>query len=80
MKIPANEKLHQDRGPQQHMLGALMRVVSTREYDAVLPKMAETVGVSRSSVSRQSDRGQRRAIETVARETLGHNRHPGDLH
>jgi transposase-like protein len=30
-----------------------MRGISTREYDEVLPKMAETVGVSRSSVSRQ---------------------------
>lgn len=46
VKIPAYEKLRQDRGLQQHMLGALMRGISTRE-------MAETVGVSRSSVSRQ---------------------------
>jgi putative transposase len=53
VKVPAYEKLRQDRGLQQHMLGALMRGVSTREYDEVLPKMAETVGVSRSSVSRQ---------------------------
>jgi putative transposase len=53
VKIPAYEKLRQDRGLQQHMLGALLRGVSTREYDEVLPKMAETVGVSRSSVSRQ---------------------------
>ena len=36
------------------MLGALLRGVSTREYDEVLPQMAETVGVSRSSVSRQA--------------------------
>lgn len=54
VKIPAYEKLRQDRGLQQHMLGALLRGVSTREYDEVLPKMAETVGVSRSSVSRQA--------------------------
>ena len=54
VKIPAYEKLRQDRGLQQHMLGALMRGISTREYDEVLPKMAETVGVSRSSVSRQA--------------------------
>jgi len=54
VKIPAYEKLRQDRGLQQHMLGALMRGVSTREYDEVLPAMAETVGVSRSSVSRQA--------------------------
>jgi len=54
VKIPAYEKLRQDRGLEQHMLGALMRGISTREYDQVLPKMAETVGVSRSSVSRQA--------------------------
>ena len=54
VKIPAYEKLRQDRGLEQHMLGALLRGISTREYDAVLPKMAETVGVSRSSVSRQA--------------------------
>jgi transposase-like protein len=54
VRIPAYEKLRQDRGLQQHMLGTLMRGVSTREYDEVLPKMAKTVGVSRSSVSRQA--------------------------
>src|SRR5215467_12234634 len=54
VKIPAYEKLRQDQGLQQHMLGALMRGISTREYDEVLPEMAETVGVSRSSVSRQA--------------------------
>ena len=54
VKIPAYEKLRQDRGLQEHMLGALMRGISTREYDEMLPKMAETVGVSRSSVSRQA--------------------------
>lgn len=54
VKIPAYEKLRQERGLEQHMLGALLRGISTRQYDAVLPKMAETVGVSRSSVSRQA--------------------------
>lgn len=54
VKIPAYEKLRQDRGLEQHMLGALLRGISTREYDQVLPKMTETAGVSRSSVSRQA--------------------------
>ena len=35
------------------MLEILMRGVSTRNYRAVIPEMADTVGVSRSSVSRQ---------------------------
>ena len=35
------------------MLGALMRGVSTLEYQEVLPQMAQTVGVSRSAISRK---------------------------
>ena len=53
VKIPAYEALRQDRGLGQHLLGALLRGVSTREYQEVLPKMAETVGVSRSAISRK---------------------------
>jgi len=54
VKIPAYEKLRHDRGLAQHLLGALLRGVSTREYAEVLPQMAETVGVSRSAISRQA--------------------------
>ena len=54
VKIPAYEALQQDRGLGQHMLGALLRGVSTREYQEVLPQMAETVGVSRSAISRKA--------------------------
>jgi transposase-like protein len=53
VKVPAYESLRQDRGLGQHMLGALLRGVSTREYQEVLPQMAETVGVSRSAISRK---------------------------
>ena len=35
------------------MLDILIRGVSTRQYRAVIPEMADTVGVSKSSVSRQ---------------------------
>lgn len=65
VRIPAYEKLRHDRGLQQHMLGALMRGVSTREYDEVLPKMAETVGVSRSSVSRQAIEASAEQLKTL---------------
>src|SRR5207244_3538039 len=54
VKVPAYEKLRQDRGLGQHLLGALLRGISTREYAEVLPQMAETVGVSRSAVSRRA--------------------------
>jgi len=52
--IPAYEALRKNEGLSQYMLGALMRGISTREYHEVLPRMAETVGVSRSAVSRQA--------------------------
>ncbi len=54
VKVPAYEALRQDRGLGQHMLGALLRGVSTREFQEVLPQMAETVGVSRSTISRKA--------------------------
>ncbi len=36
----------------QRILEILMLGLSTRKYEEVLPKMAETVGVSKSEVSR----------------------------
>jgi transposase-like protein len=54
VKVPAYEMLREDRGLGQHMLGALLRGVSTREYQEVLPQMAQTVGVSRSAISRKA--------------------------
>jgi len=52
--IPAYETMHQDGKLGSRMLEILLRGVSTRQYRAVLPEMAETVGVSRSSVSREA--------------------------
>jgi putative transposase len=52
--IPAYEAMRQDEGLGRRMLEILLRGVSTRQYRAVLPEMAETVGVSRSSVSREA--------------------------
>jgi transposase-like protein len=54
VSIPAYEALRKNQALSQYMLGALMRGISTREYHEVLPKMAETVGVSRSAVSRRA--------------------------
>ncbi len=52
--IPAYEAMRRDEGLGSRMLEILLRGVSTRQYRAVLPEMAETVGVSRSSVSREA--------------------------
>jgi transposase-like protein len=52
--IPAYEVLRSDKKLGSRMLEILLRGVSTRQYRAVLPEMAETAGVSRSSVSREA--------------------------
>lgn len=54
VKVPAYEVLRDDSRVGEHMLNALMRGLSTRQYNDVLPHMAATVGVSRSAVSRQA--------------------------
>jgi len=54
VKIPAYEALRNNPGLDTQMLGALLRGVSTREYHEVLPQMASTVGVSKSSISRHA--------------------------
>jgi len=57
VSVPAYESLQENGATAQRMMGALLRGVSTREYAEVLPVMAETAGVSRSSVSRQAIEG-----------------------
>ena len=57
VSVPAYESLQENSGTAQRMMGALLRGVSTREYAEVLPEMADTAGVSRSSISRQANAG-----------------------
>lgn len=52
--VPAYEALRRNPAMGVQMLGTLLRGVSTRQYREVLPRMAETVGVSKSSISRQA--------------------------
>ncbi len=52
--VPAYEAMRGGGKLGGRMLEILLRGVSTRQYRAVLPEMAETVGVTRSSVSRQA--------------------------
>ena len=54
VKVPAYEMLRQDRDLGQHMRGAILRGVSRRNISEVLPQMAQTVGVSRSAISRKA--------------------------
>jgi transposase-like protein len=55
--VPAYEALQDNGATAERMMGALLRGVSTRQYEEVLPEMAGTVGVSRSSISRQAIEG-----------------------
>lgn len=52
--VPAYEKLRENSTAGAQMFGALLRGVSTRQYDDVIPAMADTVGVSKSSISREA--------------------------
>lgn len=51
--IPACEALKRNDRTTARMLGILLNGVSTRNYAKVLPEMAESVGISRSAVSRE---------------------------
>jgi putative transposase len=52
--IPAYEAMQEDGKLAQRMLEILLRGVSTRQYQKVLPEMAETVAISKSSVSAEA--------------------------
>jgi putative transposase len=51
--IPAYEAMLANSVLGQRLITLLMRGISTRAYKEVVPEMAETVGVSKSSVSRE---------------------------
>jgi transposase-like protein len=53
VEIPAYEAINANEGIAERVLEILMRNVSTREYRHVISEMAETVGVSKSSISRE---------------------------
>ncbi len=53
VEIPAYEAMQHNGRLGERVLEILMRNVSTRNYEGVLPDMAETVGIKKSSVSRE---------------------------
>src|SRR5579859_6115370 len=53
VEIPAYAAMQDEPKLSARMLDIVMRGVSTRQYRGVIPEMADTVGVSKSSVSRQ---------------------------
>ena len=52
--IPVYEALQRDGPTAQRMLEILLSGVSTRRYKQVLPEMAQSVGISKSAVSREA--------------------------
>jgi putative transposase len=54
VSVPAYESLNSDEQTGRRMLEIIMRGVSTRNYAEVVPEMAQSVGMSRSSISRET--------------------------
>jgi putative transposase len=54
VEIPAYEAMRKDGPLADRMLEILINGVSTRRYEGVLPAMAETFGVSKSQISRET--------------------------
>lgn len=65
VEIPAYSAMHNQPRLGARMLDILMRGVSTRQYQGVIPQMADTVGVSKSSVSRQTIEASEAEVEAL---------------
>ena len=63
--VPAYQALQQRSATAERMLEILMNGVSTRRYGKVLPEMADTVGVSRSTVSRETIEASEAALKKL---------------
>ena len=66
VEIPAYEVMQKDTRLADRMLDILIDGVSTRRYEHVLPEMAETVGVSKSQVSREAIEAGERLLKGLA--------------
>lgn len=53
VEVPAYEAMQDDERLGSKILSVMMRGISTRNYQAILPEACESVGVSKSSVSRK---------------------------
>lgn len=65
VEVPAYAAMQDQPRLSARMLDILMRGVSTRQYRSVIPEMADTVGVSKSSVSRQIIEASEAEVETL---------------
>jgi transposase-like protein len=70
VEVPAYEAMSRPGPLADRMLEILLSGVSTRKYAAVIPEMAETVGVSRSSVSRETAEASERVLKELMEKPL----------
>jgi len=63
--VPAYAAMRDDESLGERMLGIVMRGVSTRNYQEVVPELAERCGVSRSAVSRQVQEASAEALKRL---------------
>ena len=66
VEVPAYQALQTNSSLASHMLDILVHGVSTRSYEHVLPEMAQTVGVSKSSVSREMIEASEKVLKELA--------------
>jgi hypothetical protein len=64
-EIPAYEAIRQNSPLGGRILESLMLGVSSRNYQQVLPLMAETVGVSKSNVRREFIEASEQTLKTL---------------
>ena len=63
--VPVYEALQKETATGERMLQILLNGVSTRRYQRVIPEMADTVGVSRSTVSRETIEASEAALQQL---------------
>jgi len=63
--VPAYQALRQSEQTGAKMFQALLKGVSTRNYREVVPRMADSAGVSRSAVSREAAEAGARLLEQL---------------
>lgn len=66
VEVPAYAALQKDGRLADRMLEIMIAGVSTRRYEDVLPQMAETVGISKSQVSREFIEAGERLLKDLA--------------
>jgi putative transposase len=68
--LPVYAALQNRQAMQQRMLDIVMNGVSTRHYRHVVPQMAESVGISKSSVSRETMEASEAALKELLERRL----------